>query len=165
MHVHLRSFFFAQDLKEEAMKKAATEAAARAWTTCTFMLASKKHLGSPEWSNECWMILNDRRNTSNFDRSNARLKLEEMHAKRRTVKCCTKCWIEMCNRRSTIMIYIYNIIYILYISIYYDPKEGSRSCLGLGTKSWRSLTSFAQITRLKVMSLHHDARREELGRG
>lgn len=32
MHVHLRSFFFAQDLKEEAMKKAATEAAARAWT-------------------------------------------------------------------------------------------------------------------------------------
>ena len=50
------------------------------------------------------------------------------------------------------------------IMIHYDPKEGSRSCLGLGTKSCRSLTSFAQITRLKVMSLHHDARREELGR-
>ncbi len=38
-------------------------------------------------------------------------------------------------------------------------------CVGLGSKSWRSLTSFTQITRLKVMSLHHDARREELGRG
>lgn len=119
----------------------------------------QKRLPGPErlvpW---CWLH-------PNFGSSNCQAQARRDARKEAppTVKCCTKCWIEMSNPP---LWYVYNIYYNIYIyQIYYDPKEGSRSCLGLGTKSWRSLTSFAQITRLKVMSLHHDARREELGRG